>query len=73
MAHSYTINQIASALGATVEGDGAIRVTGASEPSIATADQIALAMDPKYGDGLADGDAGRPQSCGRARIGRHWG
>lgn len=54
---SHSIADIAAALGARFEGDGAIRVTGASEPAAATADQLALAMDPKYAPGIAQGAA----------------
>lgn len=53
----FTLAQIATALGATLEGDGDLRISGASEPASARADQLALAMDPKYGDGLAQGAA----------------
>lgn len=53
----FTLTQIATALGATLEGDGALTVTGASEPASARGDQLALAMDPKYADGLAQGKA----------------
>lgn len=53
----FTLTQIATALGATLEGDGDIRVSGAAEPASARKDQLALAMDPKYGDGLAKGSA----------------
>lgn len=54
---TFTLSEIATALGAVVEGDGALRVSGAAEPASARADQLALAMDPKYGDGLAQGHA----------------
>lgn len=57
MAYSYTVDQIASALGASIEGDGSVRVIGASEPALARDDQLALAMDPKYADGLSEGAA----------------
>ncbi|MEM6407533.1 MAG: UDP-3-O-(3-hydroxymyristoyl)glucosamine N-acyltransferase [Pseudomonadota bacterium] len=53
----FTISQIASALGARLEGDGETRVRGAAEPAAATAETIALAMDPKYADGLSEGAA----------------
>lgn len=53
----FTLTQIATALGATLEGDGDLKVTGAAEPAAAQSDQLALAMDPKYGDGLAKGAA----------------
>ncbi|MEI4470071.1 UDP-3-O-(3-hydroxymyristoyl)glucosamine N-acyltransferase [Frigidibacter sp. MR17.24] len=55
--HSVTIADIAAALGARAEGDTSIRVTSASEPGAARADQVALAMDPKYAPGLAAGAA----------------
>lgn len=54
---AFTLSQIATALGAEVAGDGTLEVVGAAEPSLARADQLALAMDPKYADGLAAGDA----------------
>ena len=54
---AFTLSQIATALGAVVEGDASLQVVGASEPASARADQLALAMDPKYGDGLAQGAA----------------
>ncbi|WP_406736552.1 UDP-3-O-(3-hydroxymyristoyl)glucosamine N-acyltransferase [Thioclava sp. GXIMD4215] len=54
---AHRIDTIAKALGARFEGDGAICVTGASEPATASANQIALAMDPKYAAGLQEGQA----------------
>lgn len=57
MSETFTIEQIATALGARVEGDASLQVVGASEPATASADHLALAMDPKYADGLADGSA----------------
>ena len=53
----HTIAQIASALDATLLGDGSIAVTGASEPATAGPDDLALAMDPKYAEGLGQGAA----------------
>ncbi|EPX79059.1 UDP-3-O-(3-hydroxymyristoyl)glucosamine N-acyltransferase [Litoreibacter arenae] len=53
----FTLDQIATALGAVVEGDAELTVVGAAEPASARADQLALAMDPKYADGLAKGSA----------------
>jgi len=53
----YTLGDIATALGAHAEGDLSLPITGASEPAAAGADQLALAMDPKYADGLSRGDA----------------
>jgi UDP-3-O-[3-hydroxymyristoyl] glucosamine N-acyltransferase len=55
MAHS--IRDIAKALGAEAEGDLDLAVTGASEPQAAGPDQLALAMDPRYADGIAKGQA----------------
>lgn len=54
---SHTIAEIAAALSATAEGDASLVVTGAAEPASAGPDQLALAMDPRYGDGLAEGRA----------------
>ncbi|PTX55854.1 UDP-3-O-[3-hydroxymyristoyl] glucosamine N-acyltransferase [Litoreibacter ponti] len=53
----FSLNEIAAALGAQVQGDAELRVRGASEPAAADASQLALAMDPKYSDGLAKGHA----------------
>ena len=53
----HRISQIAEALGADVFGDGSVEVTGAAEPADAGPNDLALAMDPKYGDGLAQGTA----------------
>jgi len=55
MAHS--IRDIAAALGAEAEGALDLTVTGASEPQAAGPDQLALAMDPRYGEGIAKGRA----------------
>ncbi len=54
---SYSISQIATALGARFEGDGELSITHASEPQDAAADALAIAMDPKYGARLSDGKA----------------
>jgi UDP-3-O-[3-hydroxymyristoyl] glucosamine N-acyltransferase len=54
---SLTIAAIAAALGARAEGATELIVTGAAEPAQANADQIALAMDPKYAAGLSEGRA----------------
>ena len=55
MAHS--IAEIAAAIGALAEGDLSLMVTGAAEPAAARPGQIALAMDPRYAGGLAQGQA----------------
>ncbi len=54
---THTIRDIARALGAEAEGDLDLAVTGAAEPQAAGADQLALAMDPRYADGIAKGKA----------------
>jgi len=53
----HSIAEIAAALGAEAEGDLTLRVSGAAEPLAAGPDQLALAMDPRYGDGIAKGRA----------------
>ncbi len=53
----YTIQDIATALGATAHGDLTIAVTGAAEPVAATKDDLALAMSPAYAEGLSKGHA----------------
>lgn len=53
----FTLAEIAAALGTEVLGRGDIVLTGAAEPSDAGPDQLALAMDPKYADGIAAGQA----------------
>lgn len=54
---AHTIRQIAEALGAEAEGDLDLVVTGAAEPQSAGRDQLALAMDPRYAEGIARGAA----------------
>ncbi|MFN4173349.1 MAG: UDP-3-O-(3-hydroxymyristoyl)glucosamine N-acyltransferase, partial [Pseudorhodobacter sp.] len=53
----HSIAEIAAALGAEAAGDLGIVVSGASEPAAAGPDDLALAMDPKYAPGLAQGQA----------------
>jgi UDP-3-O-[3-hydroxymyristoyl] glucosamine N-acyltransferase len=53
----HTIGEIAQALGAEAAGDLGIIVSGAAEPAAAKSSTLALAMDPKYSDGLAKGAA----------------
>ncbi len=53
----HTLSEIASALGADLYGNGSITITRVSEPGQAARDHLALAMDPKYGEGLQDGHA----------------
>jgi len=54
---SFTVFEVAAALGAEVFGDGDIAITGASEPASARSSELALAMDPKYAGGLSEGAA----------------
>lgn len=54
---SYTVRQIADALGGTVVGDETVTIVRPAEPATAGPDDLALAMDPKYGEGLAEGGA----------------
>lgn len=53
----YRLSDIADALGADLFGDGDLEIERASEPSDAGPDDLALAMDAKYADGLAQGRA----------------
>ncbi len=55
MAHS--IRDIAKALGAMAEGDLDLEITRAAEPAAAGPSDLALAMDPRYGEGIARGRA----------------
>ncbi|MEL7115900.1 MAG: UDP-3-O-(3-hydroxymyristoyl)glucosamine N-acyltransferase [Pseudomonadota bacterium] len=54
---TYTIAEIASALGYEAQGDVHFAVRGAAEPADAGPTDLALAMDPKYADGLSAGQA----------------
>ncbi len=54
---THSIRDIARALGVEAEGDLDLRVTGAAEPQAAGPDQLALAMDPRYGEGIGRGQA----------------
>jgi UDP-3-O-[3-hydroxymyristoyl] glucosamine N-acyltransferase len=53
----HTIREIALALGAEAAGDLDLTVTRAAEPQAAGPDDLALAMDPRYGDGIGKGQA----------------
>lgn len=53
----FSIRDIARALGAEAEGDLDLTVTHASEPQTAGPDALALAMDPRYAEGIAKGQA----------------
>lgn len=54
---AHTIREIASALGADAAGDLDLVIEMASEPATAGPRALALAMDPKYAGGLAQGAA----------------
>lgn len=54
---SYTIQQIAAALGAEAVGDTALTITRAAEPATAGPKDLALAMSQQYADALAQGQA----------------
>ncbi|MFX0544587.1 UDP-3-O-(3-hydroxymyristoyl)glucosamine N-acyltransferase [Roseovarius sp. S1116L3] len=54
---SYTIDEIAKSLGATVLGDGSIQVGALAEPADAGPDDLALATKPEYAEGLPKGRA----------------
>lgn len=54
---SFTLKQIAAALEAEVFGAADLVITGAAEPAQAGPDDLALAMSPKFADGLAQGHA----------------
>lgn len=54
---SYSVAQIAAALRVPFAGDGELCVTGACEPAAAGPEHLALAMNPSYAEGLAQGRA----------------
>lgn len=51
----YSVQEIAAALGADVFGDDTVAIGGVSEPASAGPTDLALAMDPRYADGLSEG------------------
>ena len=54
---TISLADIAEHIGGRCEGDGSIIVSGLSEPATATADQLAVAMDPRFLPALAEGQA----------------
>lgn len=54
---AYSINDIATSLGAKALGDVSILVTGAAEPASAGPDDLALALGPAFAAGLSEGSA----------------
>jgi UDP-3-O-[3-hydroxymyristoyl] glucosamine N-acyltransferase len=53
----HSIRDIAAALGAEAVGDLDLIILRAAEPASAGPQDLALAMDPRYGDGIAKGKA----------------
>jgi len=54
---TYTIEDIAHALGTEARGDVSFRIRRAAEPGSAGPDDLALAMSPKYAEQLEQGEA----------------
>ena len=54
---AHPLSTIAEALGAKAEGDAALIVTGAAEPQEADADQLAVALGPRFIARLSEGRA----------------
>lgn len=54
---TFTIQQIAQALGAQAVGDLKFKVTSVAEPGLATKDQLALAMKPDFAAAIPEGAA----------------
>ncbi len=54
---TYTIEEIARALGTEARGDVSYRIRRAAEPGSAGPDDLALAMAPKYAEDLGKGQA----------------
>ncbi|RMD49402.1 MAG: UDP-3-O-(3-hydroxymyristoyl)glucosamine N-acyltransferase [Alphaproteobacteria bacterium] len=53
----YSIAEVAAAIGAEAVGRTDLRVRGVSEPASAGPNELALAMDRRYAEGLAEGQA----------------
>ncbi|MFG6528690.1 MULTISPECIES: UDP-3-O-(3-hydroxymyristoyl)glucosamine N-acyltransferase [unclassified Sulfitobacter] len=54
---TYSVQQIAKAVGASAEGDIELKVSGVAEPASAKSGEMALAMDPRYASSLSEGAA----------------
>ena len=52
-----TLSELAAAVGLRVEGEGGLRVRGAAHPAEASADEIAVALSPRYEAMLGEGSA----------------
>lgn len=55
--HTYSVIQIAEALGADAFGDLDLQISGVAEPQSATSDQLAMATDKTYAEMLSEGRA----------------
>lgn len=51
------LSELAEAIGARLDGDGSLEVTGVAEPADAGPRDLALAMQPAYADRLSEGRA----------------
>ena len=54
---AFILSDLAASLDARLEGDPTIKILGAAEPAMARAQDLALAMDPKYAEMLEQGKA----------------
>jgi UDP-3-O-[3-hydroxymyristoyl] glucosamine N-acyltransferase len=54
---THTLNDIAKALGLSVQGDGTLPIRAVAEPASAQPDELALAMRPDFAEGIKDGQA----------------
>jgi UDP-3-O-[3-hydroxymyristoyl] glucosamine N-acyltransferase len=54
---SFSVGEIAQALGAEIHGDGTLKILRAAEPADAGPDDLAMAMAPKYAASLSKGAA----------------
>ena len=54
---THSLDELATALSARLEGDGAVVVSGAAEPADAGPGDLALAMQPAYAERLSEGRA----------------
>ncbi|MBE1281785.1 MAG: UDP-3-O-(3-hydroxymyristoyl)glucosamine N-acyltransferase [Rhodobacteraceae bacterium] len=54
---AYTIKEIAESLGIEAVGDTDLMISGANEPALASKDELAMSMAPKYAEDLSKGQA----------------
>lgn len=54
---AFTVQEIADAIGAEAHGDTGLIVKNVSEPAMAGPDDLALLTNPKFADGLSQGQA----------------